>query len=84
MDLTVHLNGPYIWYNKEFKIWRISINICGPLVSSSVSFSNKNKNKVKKNFYKWAIEGPLGDEMYYLFKENKIYFKKNVEEENDR
>lgn len=75
MDLTIHIDGPYMWYNNESKIWRISINIVGPLVSSSVGFSNKKKNKVKKNFYKWVIEGPLGDEMYELFKENKIHFK---------
>ena len=76
MELKVKISDPAIYYNEVFGEWRLFVNvIVGNDVASNIIFSNKRKNKVKARFYKWCLEGILGDEMEYLFKQHKIHFK---------
>lgn len=77
MNIKVEIKDIYVFYRDSTKEWVVQVNIISNNVCLSINFPNKKLNKCKKNFYKFCIQGILGEEMLYLFKEHLIHFNYN-------
>lgn len=74
------IKTPKLWYRKSTKEWVLYVVITTHSVQTSITFTNKKRSKVLKQFYKFCTSGILMEEMLYRFRHNEIHIEEVLNE----
>ena len=74
MDIRVRICDPFVYYRHSTKEWIVAIDVETDNTSTSINFPHKKLNKAKVKFYKYCLEGLLGEEMIHRFRQHEIHF----------